>query len=102
MKPIFVSIAASGLLAVRARADGPEAGRADFNGGKNYAAIGVMPTNGVRNFKYEQDGVGAPGQLSRKMPSGFGCVRQWNGMTLINVPTVGMEKPLFVSAGLSN
>jgi beta-xylosidase len=44
-------------------ADGQEAGLAHFNGGGNYAKLAIVQTNGVRQFKYEEDGKITRGEI---------------------------------------
>ena len=48
-------------LDVSGIADGQEAGLANFNGGKNYATLGIVQTNGAKDLKYEQDGIAVMG-----------------------------------------
>ena len=43
-------------IEIAAMSNGQEAGMTHFNGGKNYANIGVIQKDGVRFLKYEEDG----------------------------------------------
>jgi beta-xylosidase len=50
-------------LDISGMADGQEAGLANFNGGNNYATIGVAQANAVRQIKYEEDGKIMSGEI---------------------------------------
>ena len=57
---VTVKVDLSGMV------DGQEAGLANFNGGKNYAAIGVAQDKGARTLQYDENGVKYPGgEVSR-------------------------------------
>jgi len=51
--------------------DGEEAGLAHFNGGKNYATLGIVQKDGGKTFKYEEDGKATAGEA---LPSGTNAV----------------------------
>jgi beta-xylosidase len=52
-------------------ADGQEAGLAHFNGGQNYATLGVVQANGTRSLKYSTTGADA---VTTDLPPGTGSI----------------------------